>query len=467
MKQNEFLKKDGFAYGVRRFLSGRLYLVLFLLCVFLGHALALEIPFLLFLMLPTLLGFLFCEDLRFLIPLLLGGVCIISVKNTPYIPSESDYLFTVGLPYLIAFVLLFVFGLAVFLVRRRRFAAPFSSLRLKWGFLGFFAAMVLSGLFQENALQNVVYGVGVGASFLAVYLLFGFFHPKTKENAHHFLFALLFVGLLVSFELLLLYFRTVEFENGMPVKSSVLIGWGTWTHIGAMLGMCLPAPFYFARTEKRGYPLYLLSGGIMTVALLFSASRASWLYGGVILALSLLLLCLGGVHRKASRIGICVLFALGVLGVILLLPKIMAFLSAFVQFGAGDNGRFEIYAAAIRAFRAAPIFGRGFFNTDIVLDGFPPIMPYLYHNTPLQMLGSAGAVGFLLYAYHRFETVRLLFAKRQSPLSLFLLLVPIALVLFSITDEHIFHVYPAFFYAIALSLAEGRYTDAEAPLFEK
>ena len=465
MKTPAFFKKDGFAYGVRRVLGSRWYLLFSMICLFLGHALALEIPFAILLAATTLLGCFFAEDLRFLLPPLLGGVCIISVKNTPYLPSESDYLFTVGLPYILVGGSLLALGLIVFLIRMRHRVAPFSSLRLKWGFLGFFAAMVLSGLFQENALKNLGYGIGVGASFLAVYLLFGLYHPKTKENAHHFLFALLSVGLLISAELLLLYFRSVTFENGLPVKGSVLIGWGTWTHIGAMLGMCLPAPFYLARTAGRTYPLYLLSGGVMTVALLLSASRASWLYGGVILVFSLLLLCLGGKHRRASRAVVGLLIAGGALGVAILFPKIMAFLSAFVQFGAGDNGRFEIWGAAIRAFLAAPIFGRGFFNTDIVLEGFPAIMPYLYHNTPLQMLGSAGAVGFLLYAFHRAQTLCLLWQRRRSALCLFLLLVPISLVLFSLTDEHLFHVYPAFFYAVALSLAEGRYE--EEPLIEK
>ena len=455
MKTIGFLRKDGIGVRIRRLLGSKLYLFLVTLCVFIGHTLALEIPAVLLLSVPTLLGFFFAEDLRFLLPLLLGGVCVISIAHTPYLPTQSDYLFTAGLPYIVALCVLFALGLAVFILRRRRFAAPLCSLRLRWGFLAFFAAMLFSGLGQENALQNLGYGIGVGASFFATYLLFGFFHPKTAANAHHFFFALLCVGLLVTAELLVLYFRSVTFEGGFPVKASVLIGWGTWTHIGAMLGMCLPAPFYLARVSGRGYSLYLLSGLCMTAALLFCASRAAWLYGGVILALSLLLLCLGGKHRRASRTIIAICSFCGFSAVIFSFPKIATFLSAFVEFGSGDNGRFAIWRAALRAFGTAPVFGRGFFNTDIVLEGFPPIMPYLYHNTPLQMLGSAGAVGFFLYLYHRFETVRLLWQRRRSALALFLFLVPISLVLFSITDEHIFHIYPAFFYAIALSLAEG------------
>ncbi len=465
MKASAFPLKDGFGYYARRFFASKLYIFYVMLAIFVGHVMAWEAPVAILLFATLSFGFFFAEDLRFLLPVLLGGICVVSVKHTPFLPTQSDYFVTDAIPVIIGISLMFAVGLTVFILRRRHAAAPLSSLRLRWGFLGFFAAMLFSGLFQENALKNFAYGAGIGAVFLAVYLLFGLYHPKTKENAQHFLFTLLAIGLLISLELLVLYFRSVEFENGLPVKNSILIGWGSWTTVGVMIGMCLPAPFYFARTAKRGYLLYLLSGAVMTVALLLSASRASWLYGGVILLSALTLLCLGGSHRRAFRIGLFVLMLVGVVGVVLLLPKILAFLSAFVQFGVGDNGRFDIWKTAVRSFLAAPIFGRGFFNTDIVLEGFPQILPYMYHNTPLQMLGSAGAVGFLLYAFHRYETVRLLLQKRRSLLCLSLLLVPVALVLFSITDEHFFHFYPAFFYSIALSLAEGCYE--EEPLFEK
>ena len=461
-----FLKRDGFAYYVNRFLGSRLYLFLVSLLIFLAHTFAAEVPVALVLFFFLMLGFFFAEDLRFLIPILTGGICIVSLKHTPYLPTQSDFYTTGYVVYLIAVgIVLLCVGLAVFLWRRRRFAASFSSLRLRWGFLAFFAAMVFSGLFeQENVLKNLGYSVGVGASFFAVYLLFGLFHPKTRQNAEHFMFAILCVGLLVSAELGVLFLRSVTFEGGLPVKGSIVIGWGAWTHIGAMLAMCLPAPFCLAREAGRTYPLYLLAGAVITAALFFSASRAAWLYGGIILLLSVLLLCLGGKNRKRSRILVFAVFLCGVATVIAFFPKIMDFLLTFVQFGAGDNGRYAIWEKAFEAFLAAPIFGRGFYNTGIVLS-FPPIMPFLCHNTPLQMLGSTGALGLALYLYHRFETVRLLFCRRGSALSLFLLLVPIALVLVSITDEHIFHIYPAFFYAIALSLAEGRYE--ESPLIEK
>ena len=449
---------DGFLFGARRFFDSRGYIALVTLCLFLGHATASEVPVAIALTALTLLGFLVAESLRFLLPVLLGGVCIVSVAHTPYLPSESDYFRTGARPaiILIGSVLLFL-GLLIFVLRRRHAAAPIASLSLRWGFLSFFAALLFSGLGQENALRNLAFGAGIGASFLGVYLLFGLFHPKTRENAEHFMFVLLCVGVLVVGELFLLYLRSVRFSGGLPVKGSILIGWGTWTHIGAVLTMCLPAPFYLARDAGRTYPLYLLAGGGITAALLFSASRAAWLYGGVILSLSLLLLCLGGKNRKRSRLLVGLLLSGCILVFFLLLPRIVVFLRDFVGFGDGDNGRFALWQAAIDAFRTAPFFGKGFFNSGITLP-FPQILPYLYHNTVLQMLGSAGVVGLFLYLLHRAETVRLFWRRRHHALSLFLLLVPLALVLMSLTDEHIFHIYPAFFYSIALSLSEGRYT---------
>ena len=60
-------------------------------------------------------------------------------------------------------------------------------------------------------------------------------------------------GLLVAAELLVLYLTDVRFDGLVPVKETVLIGWGTWTHIGAFSVICLPASLYFARKSKLGY----------------------------------------------------------------------------------------------------------------------------------------------------------------------------------------------------------------------
>lgn len=466
MKTNRIFSREGFEPSIKSFLGSRWYPPFVMLLFFLSHVFAWEVPMVLLLAVPTILGFLFAEDLRFLVPVLTGCIGMISVKHTPYLPTESDYYVTgARIPLVIIGGSILAIAAAYFLWRMRTRAAALSQLRLRYGFIAFFAAMLLAGLFQENALKNVVYGLGVGASFFAIYLLFGLFHPKTKDNAEHFLYTVLCAGLLVTAELFLLYFQSVLSGEGFPQKSDILLGWGTWTQIGAMIALCLPAPFYFAREAGRSYPLYLFAGALMTVALLLSGSRASWLYGGVVLLFALTLLCLGGRNRKKSRIVLVAVFLACLVGLLVLLPKILAFLSAFVQFGVGDNGRFAIWGSALRSFLAAPVFGRGFFNTDIVLEGFPPIMPYLYHNTPLQMLGSAGIVGLLLYLFHRFETVRHAFYKRKSALSLFLLLIPFALVIFSLTDEHMFHIYPAFFYAAALSLSEGEFD--EPPLIQK
>ncbi|MBQ9736620.1 MAG: O-antigen ligase family protein [Clostridia bacterium] len=458
------IARDGFACRTERFFGSRWYPPFIMLLIFLAHTMAWELPVLGVLVALVGLGAAVSHDLRFLLPPLLGGVCMISLAHTPYLPTESDYFFKAeSLAVLLSLGALLLCFLVIFLIRNAKGTSPFSSLRLKWGFLGFFAAMALSGLGQENALKNLLYGVGVGASFLLIYLLFGLYHPKTKQNAEHFLYTLTCIGLLVLAELLVVYLTVVEYDGWIPLKESVLVGWGTWTHAGAMAAICIGAPFYFARGARRPLP-YLFAGGAVTLALLLSASRAAWLYGLLVLAAALLLCCLGGKNRRALRITIAALILLAAVAVVLLLPKILAFLSVFIKLGVGDNGRFELWRKAIDAFLAAPVFGRGFFNSDVVLS-FPPIMPYLYHNTPLQMLGAAGGVGLLLYGLHRAGTLRLAWKRRHSPLSLFLLLTPLALVLTSLTDEHIFHIYPAFYYAVALSLAEGRYEDG--PVLEK
>jgi O-antigen ligase len=77
------------------------------------------------------------------------------------------------------------------------------------------------------------------------------------------------------------------------------------------------------------------------------------------------------------------------------------------------------------------------------------VFPYLYHNTPVQLLGSLGIVGTLSYAYHRFLTLRLVF-KKPSAGKTFLGICILGLLLFSLTDVLFFKTYPTIIYSLML-----------------
>ncbi len=446
-----------FQNAIKAFLGGKMYVLTVMLLIFSANTLTLDVPCAILLAVLAVLGFLFCDDLRFLIPPLCGFIAIIPISHTPYLPTESDFYTTGAIPVIIAIGSVFLAASIVIFVLRKKEKLRLPRSFIFGGLCAFALALMLNGLFYpQNGWKNFGYGIGMAAVFVAIYLLFALFHPRTKENAEHFLFTLAALGITVTAELLVLYFTHVSFDGFIPIKNTIMIGWGTWTQIGALLTVTLPCALYFALKPKR-WLFSMLSGGAIFLGIILTISRGAWLYGGTILLIALIYLCFKGENKKKTRILCFVLLGLVLLCSLLLLDKLLTALSAFMQVGFSDNGRFEIWKSAIAAFKAAPLFGVGFFNSGIVLGGFPPIMPYLYHNTLLQMLGSCGIYGFIFYLLHRVGTVRLAIQKRRSPICLFLLLSAAALVLVSLTDEHLFHVYPAFWYVIALHLAEGDY----------
>ncbi len=450
---------EKFRSGIKAFLNSKLYIWAVMLLIFLGNTLSLDVPCAILLAILAVCGFLFSDDLRFLVPSLCGFVCIIPISHTPYLPTESDFYTTGALPFILAFGLLFLGGSAFVFVRRKIREIRFPRTSFFFGLCAFGAALILNGFFQsENRWKNFGYGAGIAASFLAIYLLFALFHPRTRENAEHCLLSLAALGVTVTAELLVLYFTHVSFEGFVPVKNTIMIGWGTWTQIGALLTVTLPCALYFARFKKR-WLLSLLCGGFIFVGIFLTISRGAWLYGGIVLLICLCHLCFSGENKKKTRILCLVLIGIGLFGSVLLFDKLSAALSAFMQVGFSDNGRFRIWGQALSAFKDAPLFGVGFFNSGLHIGGFPPITPYLYHNTVLQMLGACGIYGLIFYLIHRIETIRLAARKRHSPVCVFLLLSAAALVLVSLTDEHLFHIYPAFWYVIALHLAEGEYEE--------
>ncbi len=445
--------------GLKSFLESKPYIFTVMLLIFLGNALSLDVPCAILLAVMAVSGFLLCDDLRFLIPPLCGFICIIPVSHTPYIPTESDFYTTGALPYIIAIGSVLLIASLVFFIWRRRKEARLPSLRssLLCGFILFALALIANGLFEpENKLRGLGYGFVLALSFLGIYLLFSLFHPRTRENAEHFLLSIAALGIAVTAELLVLYATRVSFDGFIPVKNTIMIGWGTWTQIGALLTVSLPCALSFAR-KRKSWLVAMASGALIFLGIFLTASRGAWLYGALLLLLSLLYLCFVGETKRRTRILCLVLLGVGLLFGVLFFDKLLSYLLAFMQVGFSDNGRFAIWQSAWEAFLAAPLFGIGFLNAGLVLGGFPEIMPYLYHNTILQMLGSCGVYGLIFYLFHRAQTLRLAWKRRRSPISVFLLLSAAALLLVSLTDEHLFHIYPAFAYTIALCLAEGEY----------
>ena len=441
------------------FLNSRFFPIGVAATVFVCHTLGADVAGAVILLLLSYLGFLFAEDLRFLLPVSMAVICLVSVKNSPTFNQEETLYDKPFMPILLGVAVgLFLVGLVLFILRKRKEALPFKVSPQLWGLAAFCAALLLNGLFTGGALlQNLLFGLAVSVSFLGVYLLISFFLPRNRETREYFFFSMLAVALMITAQLVVAYATTVKFDGDFsPVKESIVLGWGAWTNIGAYLALLLPAPFYFATTDQKRPALWFVLGVLVFGGILLSGSRGALLFGALTFLLCLLLMFFKAENKRQTRVCLLVVCLLGALALLLLHEKLFALLSVYLNQGFSDNGRFALWKTAWESFLQAPVFGAGFYDIPLKVDwvGDVVLFPHTCHNTVLQLLSATGIVGLGLYVYHRVQTVRLAWQTRKSAASTYLLLSILALVLCSFLDEHLFHIYPALCYAYALYLAE-------------
>lgn len=454
--------KQQLIQAVDRFWGSKLYAAVCAAGILLCHTFAWEAVVFPALLLLFLIGCFFADNERFVFAPFCGAVLGVPLAHTPTVPTNSDAYLTGAAPYLLGVgAFAFFAGMVVYAVRqRKKFPRGVTKTALFWGFALFGVSLLTSGLFADGyTAKNLLYALCLSLSLPLLYFWLCFAGERKKETAEYFLFTAALLGLAVFAELAIGYFTTVTWENGLPVKESVALGWGFWTQIGAYFVWVLPSAFYFLVTRERLSPALALCP-LFPVGMVLSACRGALLWGGVIFLVCLGYGCFSGASRcrKTCRVFACVLLGGAALVLAIWGAKIFAALGGVFRTDLGDNGRFALWRQAWERFTVYPVFGSGWFgDRGEVGWGGMGVAPALFHNTPLQMLGTCGAVGFLAYVFHRVQTVRLLWQKRASPLCLFLLFTAAAVVLSSLTDEHIFHIYPAFFYTFALYYAEGEY----------
>ena len=113
-----------------------------------------------------------------------------------------------------------------------------------------------------------------------------------------------------------------------------------------------------------------------------------------------------------------------------------------------DGGnRIALWKRAIEDFLRAPIFGVGFYYLKDLDLGFVglEIIPKMYHNTILQMLGACGTAGAAAYLFHRVQTV-ISFFKNITLERVYLAFTGGILLFISLFDNHMFYLFPTLLY---------------------
>lgn len=435
--------------SLRRFYQTAYYPLLVVGLAFLGHVTGQEFLFIGLIICSLIPALLFAKDARFAVMPILSILFTISKKD--YVPGDTGYserfLNTGVLIFAGVLACLLIPSLIYFFVSNRKTVNKPATHGIWQGCAIFCAAMFFNGLFSKNyEIRNVIYVLLVSACLLAVYFLFALYMNFDRTSIDYLMYCFVLAGLLISCELIAAYFTTATLGD----KGSVVLGWGIWTAIGGMLVFLMPACFYFAASHQHGWIGFGL-GLFEFFCIFLSQSRGALLFGAMGLGLCFLYLFFRGRNRKQNRIFILLLAGMGLVGAILLKDKIFEVLKNLTDLG--DNGRKAIWEIGWNNFTKYPIFGSGFYDSFVDPAFEHGFDPYLYHNTVIQMLGACGLVGFLAYAYHRIQTVRLVFTK-MNPCKIFLGIALLAFLSFNLLDVLFFKFYPSFFYALMLLCME-------------
>ena len=232
-------------------------------------------------------------------------------------------------------------------------------------------------------------------------------------------------------------------------------------NIGAMLTLTIPFSFYLACQYKHGY-LFMFAAACNMVALVMTVSRMSILAGIAVFVASFVVTLLKAKSRRVLAITGGSLLAVGaVLMIIFGSDLLRIFWDIFESGLLNDSGRGSLYVAGLKVFVGNPIFGEGFYPSDMSTfstaywstGDITSFLPPRWHDTIVQLLASCGVVGLLAYSYHRLQTIRMFF-KNLNLAKIFIGLSVLAFLGMSLLDNHFFNMGPVLFYSMALAFAE-------------
>ena len=453
------IKKHITPDSVRRFYMSDLYPILICALTAIGSITGIE----LYLgIIHTLLMFgalVFSRSVRPFLISLLTYVMQLSVQHSPFYPNYSDYYYTGWrLIAFIAIVAITASGILVFVIKNGIYKkVSFKKSPLLLPILCFSAALLFNGAFSGSwQISDLVFGFANVAVYLVVFLLIyhGFSEDEgSDEIAKYFAYISMLIALVISSELIA-HFLTADdiFVDGSINKVAVALGWGIWNLVGVSLSVLIPVIFYGMHVNR--YPwLYFGAATLAYIMAVMTMSRNALVFSTLAYGASVLLSCFVGKNKKAFRI----ITAAGIVGAVMLLVvfwnKISALLGDYFSRGLSDNGRFALWRAAFDNFLSAPIFGKGFYGFEVddsMLTSFGPLAKQA-HNTVLQLLSATGLVGFISYAYYRYESIKPLL--RRPSLKKTAMAMSIAVLLFgSLLDNFIFNIYPMFYYSVSLAI---------------
>ncbi len=447
---------------VRDFLESHEYPPLVALGMFLCYVAEIEVPGIAFLILLSAFGVLISRSFKCVIPPLLIVPFSLPLGHTPGIPTYSDF-------YLQAWVIVLAVICGAALLScvvmhyvlwggaRETFARPTC---LTPYLIVLSVGLLLNGV---GAPGHNVHDFLAGLSLVALWgLLYILILRKVrfdKSTMEYLARICQWLALLLVAELVYIVLTNNVIVDGVILKDQIIFGWGIQNNFAGILVWLLPPVFYLAATGKNGW-IQLLLSVIMMGSIFFSMCRSALVVGALMYLVCLVSVCFIGQNKMLFRLfsAGCVLTALAMM-IFFREPLLNAF-RYYAERGFSDSGRFDLWRAAWQNFLDYPFLGAGFHATPF--ESWAGRTFGYCHNTVVQLFSAGGLVAGGTYLLMRARTIWMI-SYRITTERLFLGLSLAALLGVGLLDNHMFNVYPAFFYAIVVAFIEQDYLGCLKP----
>ena len=407
----------------------------------------------------------FGKDYLPIIPIVICCYIAPSVRNNPGRNEASIFFGSTGL-FLVVLAAIFVISLVVRLAldpHIGRKAFWIRKRKLLPGMLALGAAYLLSGAGSGHSFDHGHSNLLFAAiQFLAVFLLYFILSGAVKwEEAprRYFAWTGICVGFVLLAEILGIYLAGSIIADGEIDREKIYTGWGHYNNIGALLAMMIPFAFHLACVKRRSW-IYNICGVVFLIGVFMTCSRASTVFAVCTYIASCLVVMFKSRNRRVGLLTNIITGMVLLTVFVLFHDYLLRLFSSLLSNAQSLGVRLEGYKAGIQQFLDYPLFGGTFYPVDTDLyewsnvEAFCAFFPARWHNTIVQIAASAGIAGLAAYAFHRLQTILLVF--RKPSVEVICIGISIAvLLLSSLLDCHLFNVGPTLFYSMALSFAEN------------
>ncbi len=450
---------------LKSFFMGKWYPVLVAALVFLGHTFEIEIYLCLINMILFAMAMIICDSVRPFIITLCTFTWQLPLAHSPAGPVWSDNFINGANPYIFGLSILIIIATFIYMIIKHKVltSLSFKSTPMLISTLGLSLAFILNGAFSSTwQPKDLLYGAIQALIFPFIFLMFyrGLKSERDFEKLGLYIaYVASVMGVLFALEMADLYIIGNDYygkifdSSGSVIKDMVHLGWATWNPAGISAALLIPAIFYGAIKGKHSWA-YFLSACITYVSVVLTFSRNSMIMATLALAASVIIACFYGEKRRKTAYRIVT--GCGILAVIFFVVvfwrEIRVFASDIFNRGFDSNGRLDLWALAIKNFKAHPVFGTGFYYfSPMSYIAYTPAMPLFAHQTFLQLLCSMGFVGLLAYLYYRIESAQM-FLTKPTILKSMLGMSVLVLLAGSLIDNFIFNIFTTFFYGAELAV---------------